>query len=172
MANSSSNVRRASDRGDIVVAGLGSTHRHDDAAGLVVAEVLEGTATDQIENIGPMEDPLDLLGLWDGARLAVVVDAVRTGAPPGTVHLLTLHADAAQPVTLPESPQVSTHGIGLAGVLRLAVATGTAPRLVTAVGIEGENFERGEGLTQAVQAAIPEAVGMILEVLQEAVSCA
>jgi hydrogenase maturation protease len=172
MEHTQSNARPICDRGDVVVAGLGNLHRHDDAAGLIVAEAVERTATGEVVNIGPIEDPLDLLGVWDGARLALVVDAVRTGAPPGTVHHLELQADAADRATLPERPQVSTHGIGLAGVLRLAVATGTAPSRVTAVGIEGENFERGQGLTHAVQAAIPVAVGTILELLQEAASCA
>ncbi len=158
--------------GGAVVAGLGNLHRHDDAAGLIIAEKVERAGTGGVDNIGPIEDPLDLLGAWDGAEHAVVVDAVRTGAIPGTVHVIELLADAAHRATLPERPEVSTHGIGLAGVLRLAAATGTAPRRVTAVGIEGQNFERGQGLTDSVQEAIPLAVATILEVLQERLSCA
>ena len=64
---------------------------------------------------------------WDGADLAVVIDAVRSDAEPGTVQLIELgdatdgRPDAGPPGT------TSTHGIGLAGVLRLAHAVGSAP---------------------------------------------
>lgn len=73
----------------IVVAGIGSEYRRDDGAGpAVAAQVadLVGGVTD----LGTIADPLDLLGLWDGADLAVVVDAVRSGAKPGTVRLVEL----------------------------------------------------------------------------------
>ena len=66
----------------------------------------------------------------------------------------------------------STHGISLAGVLRLARAVGRAPARVVVVGIEGDDFGKGTGLSPAVHAAVPVAVGKVLELIEEPQACA
>ncbi len=66
----------------------------------------------------------------------------------------------------------STHGIGLPGVLRLAQALDQAPARVVVVGIEGEDFGRGTGLSPAVHAAVPVAVASVVELIKEAQACA
>jgi len=153
----------------VVVAGLGSEYRRDDGAGpLVAARAVQEAGAGR--DIGPMADPLDLLGIWDGADLVVVVDAVRSGAPPGTVHVVELGAEPGASVS--RSTTTSTHGIGLAGVLRLARAVGHAPVRVAVVGIEGEDFGRGTGLSPAVDAALPTAVRRVVELIGEASPCA
>ncbi len=152
----------------VVVAGLGSEYRRDDGAGpLVAARAVEEAGTGR--DVGPITDPLDLLGVWDGADLAVVVDAVRSGAVPGTVHVVELEGGG-----LPSgrSGTTSTHGIGLAGVVRLSRAVGAAPRRVVVVGIEGEDFGRGTGLSPAVEAALPGAVDRIVDLIGEGRPCA
>jgi len=76
-------------------------------------------------------------------------------------------------VTGSSSPGVtSTHGIGVAGVLRLARALDRAPRRVVVVGIEGEDFGRGTGLSPAVVAAVPAAVRRIVDLIEEVQACA
>lgn len=153
----------------VVVAGLGSEYRRDDGAGPLVAEraVREsGIGRD----VGPIADPLDLLGIWDGADLVVVVDAVRSGAPPGTVRVVELGGGPGAEMS--RTTATSTHGIGLAGVYRLARAVGHAPGRVVVVGIEGEDFDRGTGLSPAVDAALPAAVRRVVELIGEARTCA
>jgi hydrogenase maturation protease len=72
-----------------------------------------------------------------------------------------------------ERPGVtSTHGISLSGVLRLAQAVGRAPARVIVVGIEGEDFGKGPGLSPAVDAAVPLAVSKVVELIEEARKCA
>ena len=46
-------------------------------------------------DIGPLTDPLDLLGAWDGADLAIVVDAVRSGAARARCACVDLRAATA-----------------------------------------------------------------------------
>jgi hydrogenase maturation protease len=151
----------------VVVAGLGSEYRHDDGAGpLVAARAVDEAGLGR--DIGPIADPLDLLGAWDGADLVVVVDAVRSGAPAGTVRVVEIDGEA----DLGGSSATSTHGIGLAGVLRLARAVGHAPVRVAVVGIEGENFGRGMGLSPAVESALPTAVHRVVELIGEVATCA
>ncbi|MGP8060437.1 MAG: hydrogenase maturation protease [Acidimicrobiales bacterium] len=145
----------------VVVAGMGSEYRRDDGAGPAVAEEVTRLVIG-VTNLGPLADPLDLLGLWDGAALAVVVDAVRSGAEPGTVRLIDLD-DA--PGDAAGAGPTSTHGISLAGTLRLARAVGNPPRRVVVVGVEGEDFSQGLGLSPAVERAVPGAARTVAELI-------
>jgi hydrogenase maturation protease len=170
----------------VVVAGFGSEYRHDDGVGVEVAARLSGLTG--VRDVGPVADPLDLLGRWDDADLAVVVDALRSGDVPGTLRSIELPAgggatprehaaDGVPPssadVRLPGGPPAtSTHGIGLAGVIRLARAVGRAPGRVVVVGIEGDDFSQGIGLSPAVAAAVPRAVALVTRIIEEERRCA
>ena len=175
----------------VVVAGFGSEYRHDDGVGIVVAERLAALVGDALD-IGPVVDPLDLLGRWDDADLAIVVDAVHSGASPGTLRLIELTAPS--PVGAREGPEdlarsddggtgsavsreqrgpgvTSSHGIGLTGVVRLARAVGRAPKRVVVVGVEGHDFAQGTGLSPSVARAVPEAVDRVVTMIKEARRC-
>jgi len=154
----------------VVVAGLGSPYRGDDAVGPMVAAMV-AEASLAARDVGPLEDPLDLLGVWDGVDLAVVVDAVRSGALAGTVRVLEVNPDAV--VDSSGGPGLtSTHGIGLAGVLRLARAIDRAPRRLVVVAVEGEIFELGGTMSHAVAAAVPDAVSHVMALIEEVCACA
>ncbi len=155
----------------VVVAGIGNTLRRDDGAGPAIVERLEQllsspcrpaiTAENEVICAGPFGEPLDLLGCWDGADLALVVDAVRSGAHPGTLTLTWVDAPegAGQPP--------STHGLSILDVYRLAGVLGQAPARLALLGIEGEDFDHGEGLSQAVEEALTGAVQLALEVTRQ-----
>ena len=152
-----------SERGGVVVAGLGNEYRRDDGVGPMVAAQVASRAA--VRDIGPIVDPLDLLGRWDGADVVLVVDAVDSSSPAGTVQVVEL------PARIARQGSASTHGISLAGVLALARTIGRAPRRVVVVGIEGADFGRGTGLTAEVSAAVPVAVGKIVEMVEELGRC-
>ncbi len=154
----------------VVVAGFGSTDRRDDGVGPLVAARAQSmtSATD----IGPLGDPLDLLGQWNGVDLVIVVDAVRSGAPTGTVRVIEMDIESDHdPLQSDwaefETRVTSTHGIGLAGVVRLARAVGQAPKRLIVVGVEGEAFGFGEGLSPGVERAVPEALRRVVELITE-----
>ena len=155
----------------VVVAGLGNEYRRDDGAGpAVMAKVgKEVGPADAVELVGPLGDPLDLLGRWDGADVAIVVDAFGPGASPGSLCVVEL---ASAGVARGAGAPSSTHGIGLAGVLRLASILGQAPARVVVVGIEGSDFGPGVGLSPPVTAALPDAARRVLDVIAENQSCA
>ncbi len=160
----------------VVVAGFGSEYRRDDGVGLVVAGRVADTMADTFD-VGPVVDPLDLLGRWDGADLAVVVDAVRSGADPGTVRLVELAGgpsagDLGSRGDGVAGGTTSSHGIGLTGVLRLSRALEREPRRVVVVGVEGRDFEDGTGLSEPVARAVPHAVALVARVILEARGCA
>jgi len=130
-----------------VIIGIG-TDRGDDAAGLLVARRLrESGHPARIHELAG--DPIRLMELWRPDDYAVVVDAVRSGAPAGTVHVL----DAAIPfpATLTAG---STHGIGLDTVIELARQLGRLPAHLTIYGIEGSHWAERTGPSPEVSAAV------------------
>ncbi len=142
----------------VVIAGIGNDYRHDDGAGPAVARLV--AASTPAVDIGPIAEPLDLLGRWEAATLAVLVDATRSQAPAGTVSLVDLPAAGGRSST-------STHAIGLDRVVRLAQVLRRAPDRVVVVGIEGQDFSDGTGLSPAVGRAIPRAAGRIADLIAE-----
>lgn len=158
----------------VIVAGFGSEYRHDDGVGPLVAE--RAVVQMPLSNyVGPLSDPLDLLGVWNNADMVIVVDAVNSGAAVGTVHVLEVDVKDVSEFESGADPFASlssTHGIGFAGVLRLARALGQAPRRLVVVGIEGERFDLGQGLSESVETAATEAVARVVGLIKEAGRCA
>jgi hydrogenase maturation protease len=68
-----------------LVIGLGNASRRDDGAGLLVAQAVRARGVAGVDVRLNAADTAALLEAWEGARLAVVVDAVSSGAAPGTV---------------------------------------------------------------------------------------
>jgi hydrogenase maturation protease len=160
----------------ILVAAMGSEYRRDDGAGLAAARRVAArfasrdagsTGGSGIEVVS-VHDPLELLGRWDAAELAVVLDASRSGAPPGTVRVVALE-EVERAGT---GGRRSTHGIGVEEVLRLARTLRCAPAKVVLVGIEGEDFGKGEGLSPAVLEGVEAAAERVLGLVEELGRCA
>lgn len=170
----------------MVVAAIGSEWRGDDGVGPEVLRRARARCPEALLErclfVGPLAGPLDLLGQWDEADLAIVVDATRSGLAPGTVTRLELGGDATGADGPPSrsgrshaadpDAAASSHGIGLAAVARLARAVERAPARTVVVGVEGERFDRGAGLSPAVTAALDAATAAVTELLEEAGGCA
>jgi hydrogenase maturation protease len=136
---------------DVLVVGVGHPDRGDDAAGWLVAERLRERLGDhdEVEVVRLSADPAGLLTLpaWDAAAHVVLVDAIVTGAPPGSVEVL----GTDQPLPSPRAS--GTHDLDLVATLQLAQALGRLPRDLTIVGIEGVRFGVGDLPSPAVVAA-------------------
>ncbi|MBP2703927.1 hydrogenase maturation protease [Microbispora sp. RL4-1S] len=132
--------------GRTVVVGFGGVCRGDDAAGIEVVRLLRGTLPPQVALVENRGDAAELIESWSGADLAVVVDAVRSGAPPGTVHRCHALAPGA-------GRHLGSHGLGLRDAVELARALGRLPRRLLIVGIEGADFTLGAAMTPAVRRA-------------------
>jgi hydrogenase maturation protease len=138
----------------IAVIGIGQSLRGDDAAGLEAVRLWQAQHKDSAARVRVelSELPgLALLDLLDGMDAAVIVDAVQTSAPAGTVIRLGPHELAS---FTPDAG--SAHGWGVAETLSLGRSLYpalTACR-VTLIGIVGKEFGMGAGLSQAVQEAL------------------
>ena len=99
-----------------------------------------------------------LIELWQGADTVILIDAVHSGAKPGTIHRLDAHA---QPIAK-RFFRLSTHAFGLAEAVELARALGRLPPRLIVYGVEGKSFEAGVGLSPGVAAAAQEVVERVL----------
>ena len=148
-------------RARIVVVGVGNPWRRDDGAGPAVAAAVRertGAGVDVLELDG---ETARIIDAWDGADLAVVIDAVRTGADPGTVH--RLDADDTGPGAVPPA---SSHGLGVQHAVALGGALGRLPRRLVLVGVEGAEFGHGSGPTAAVAAAVEPAARLVTGIIE------
>ena len=134
----------------VVAVGVGNPYRSDDGAGIAVAERLRETMTGVVEVVTCEQEPLRLLDAWDGADLAMIVDAVSSGAAPGTVHRF----EATEHAVPPSLFRGSTHALGVGDAIELARTLGRLPDRVVVYGIEGERFTAGERLSPAVEDAV------------------
>jgi hydrogenase maturation protease len=144
-----------------VVFGVGNPDRGDDAAGWLVADLLGDGDGGAVTVRRVTADPSVILTdpLWDAADHVVIVDAVRTGAPPGTVHRWDLFELCGAPPTA----SGGTHDLGIATTIALAGALGRLPLAAVVIGIEGGCFDPGAPPSPEVLAA-SERVAAALEI--------
>lgn len=144
----------------MLVIGVGNSLRHDDATGLEIARRLrarvQGTGIAVLEHEG---ETLGLLDSWEGADAVVLVDAIRSGATPGTIHRVDA-TSAAIPVRLRGSS--STHAVGVGEAIELARTLHRLPARVVLFGVEGHSFTAGSGLSAEVEAATGQLLDAVL----------
>lgn len=140
----------------LVVLGIGNRDRSDDGAGAIVAERVRALLPEDVRVALLGGGLAGILEAWEGADAAVVVDAVCSGAPAGTVHRVD-----ARSVALPAAHASSTHGLGLAQAVELARRLGTLPPQLVVLGIEAASFAPGDALSPPVAAALPALVARV-----------
>jgi len=102
-----------------------------------------------------------LLEAWRGEPVVVVVDAMSSGSPAGTVRRL----DAARGPLHADLFRGSTHGLGLAEAVEMARALDQLPPSLVVFGIEGTDFSLGTRLSYPVECGVREAALLISEEL-------
>ena len=128
-----------------LVLGIGNDWRSDDAAGLEVARRLSDARA-----IACAGDPSGLLDAWEDEPEVILVDAVSSGAAPGTVHRF----DAATGPLPTRLVRGSTHHVSVAEAVELARCLQRLPARLEFIGIEGGRFDAGFGLTAEVARAV------------------
>ena len=141
----------------MLVIGCGNRERGDDGVGVLVAQSLRRQGMNALVYEG---DPLGLLDLWSVADEVLLVDAVVTGAPAGTVHLWS----AGEP-WLAEATPVSSHGFDLTQALKLAKTLHRLPANIRICGIEGVEFAPGAPMSSPVQRSAEAVVSWLLSPL-------
>jgi hydrogenase maturation protease len=148
---------------NILVIGIGNAYRSDDAAGLIAARRVNEQASEHCSVIEHTGEGAALMELWKGADTTIVIDAVRSGAAPGTVSRF----DAAL-CPLPVSMfRDSTHAFGLAEAVELGRALKQLPPQLIVYGIEAQNLKAGTSLSPAIEFAVQTVVERVLQELPQ-----
>ena len=145
-----------------MVIGVGNPMRRDDGAGIAVVERARPLLPPGVEVVTLGGEATALLAAWAGAGLAVVVDAVRWGRPPGAGGVTRIDASAEPGAVGGLGGGASSHGLGVAEAVGLGRALDRLPGrlvlLLVALAEEGH----GAGLSPAVEREVEEAVTLLV----------
>lgn len=150
----------------VLVIGLGNRYRSDDGVGRIVAELLRRDCPQEVEVREESGEGAALMDAWKDASAVILVDAVQSGAAPGTIHRL----DATHTPVPSRFFHYSTHAFSVAEAVELARALDQLPPRLLLYGIEGGNFASGEELSPEVAAAADELLPRVREEIQSVIS--
>lgn len=150
----------------ILVLGLGNMLLSDDGVGPALLDQLadsDGPWDGQVEFMDGGTQGLALLGHLSGRRALIIVDALQTGAAPGTIHRMTLNE--LRSVT---PARASSGHEGNAGeLLAAAQLLDELPDRLFVVGVEPQTISTGLGLSTPVQEALPAASDQVACLLSQ-----
>lgn len=144
---------------NVLVLGAGNILLSDEGIGVRVVEALQDRyqMAEGVEILDGGTCGMDLLDIIAGRDHLIIVDAVNTGSPPGT--LVRLH-DGQIPAAF--RTKSSPHQLGLQDVLALLRLLETAPRHVTVIGVQPASLDIGLELTPGIAARLDELVEMVV----------
>lgn len=148
-----------------LIVGLGNPILGDDGVGWRVAEAIKARLNDpDVEVLCLSLGGLALMEHLAGYRRAIIVDAMSSGAPAGTLHRMT----AREMDEISVQHTASVHDLSLSTALAFGREMGlNLPNEIQVLGVEARvEFEFGETLSAAVTAAIPEAARIVESWLQ------
>jgi len=145
----------------ITIGGIGSVLLGDDGVGPYVAGVLEAAYHfEEGVTVADLGTPgLDLVAHLSGIDVVILVDSVKNDAPPGTV---TLYRKEDILRHGPAPVRMDPHSPALSESLLIADLAGEGPEEILLIGITGEQYEVGAGLSKAAKRAADEAIAQIL----------
>lgn len=146
----------------ILVLGLGNILLMDEGIGVRAVEAFEREweAPEGVVVLDGGTAGMDLLDSLAGYEHLIVVDAVKTGAPPGTVVVLK-----GEEVPAWFRGKLSPHQLGLSDLLAVLTLQDEAPKTVTLIGCVPFALGTGLDLSEEATACIPPMVDHIVREL-------
>ena len=138
----------------MLVVGVGSLLRTDDAVGRVVADRIEALDLDGVEVASVHQLTPELAPTFADRRLVVVVDAA-----------VDVAEVTVSPIEIDGSGTLMTHHLGPAGLLSFAAKLGWRPEQAVAVRIPAADLEVGTELSVTGATLAEVAVGEVLALL-------
>jgi hydrogenase maturation protease len=142
----------------VLVIGVGNEFRRDDGVGLVVARRIAQECP-EITVIEQSGEGAALMETWQNDETVFLIDAVSSGAAPGTIHRLDAHEQEIPAQFF----SYSTHAFSVAEAIELARVLNNLPSRLIVYGVEGQDFASGLGLSTATEQAAQKVTQRILE---------
>lgn len=147
----------------VLIIGVGNYYRSDDAAGLIAAEMLNAKNYTGIQVLKHSGEGTSLLECWKNADSVLLIDALNSGAAPGTIFRIDVHKQPLQRKYF----RHSTHSFGVADAVELAREMNQLPKEFVIFGIEGKKYIAGTELSSEVDHAIKEIVDRVIQELED-----
>jgi hydrogenase maturation protease len=148
----------------LLIIGMGNLLRTDDGVGVTIVNQLNdsGSLPDWVEAVDAGMSGLDLPAMMQGRKRVIVVDALEASAEPGSIFRFDARRLASS------APfAVSSHETNIVEALSSLSLLGERPD-VEIIGIVSEDVSTmGMVQTEKVRAAIPKAIGLVLQILSE-----
>lgn len=146
----------------LLIIGIGNKYRSDDGVGLLIARRLHETLSAPVTMIEQSGEGAALMEAWKDFQDVILIDAVHSGAPPGTIFRFEAHQQAIPTQFF----HYSTHAFSVAEAIELARALNQLPPRLIVYGIEGKNFAAGIELSPEVDKMTPEVVDRVMREIQ------
>ena len=150
-----------------LIIGVGNEYCHDDGVGLVIAQALKRKSLNHVTIIESTGDGAELIDTWRHHEQVILIDAVASGAAPGTLHQINV---GEHPLPT-EFLSHSTHTFGVVEAIELARTLKCLPLYLLFFGIEGEDFTLGAGLSPSVEKAVPVVVNNVDKLIVSLLRC-
>jgi hydrogenase maturation protease len=145
-----------------LLIGIGNEYRSDDGVGLVVAREIHEKLIPLITVKEESGEGAALMEAWQGFQNVFIVDAVSSGAMPGTIFRI----DANKETVPAKFFHYSTHAFSVAEAIELARVLNVLPPNLIIYGIEGNNFNAGTTISFPVQQAAHKIIEQIVKDMQ------
>ena len=143
----------------VLVLGIGNIILRDEGVGVRVAErMMQMDLPPHVEVLEGGIKGLDLLYFIEGREKVVVVDAVKAGAPPGTLFRFTDKDLASK-----KGVMRSAHGIDFSDVVNISGFMGTKPAEIIFLGVEPEDLSASMELSPKIQEMVPVLINLVLK---------
>jgi hydrogenase maturation protease len=154
----------------VLIAGVGNVFLGDDGFGVeVVRRLSQMDVPDGVRvadyGIRGMHLAHDLANA--DYELTIMVDAVDSEDPPGTVCVVEL-----DPAAAPQAEMMDAHGMQPNVVLGLVKLLGAHPGRVLLVGCRPAEMDHNIGLSPVVERAVDTAVGEVVALVRKELTCA
>ena len=145
---------------EVTILGVGNVILKDEGFGVRVAEYLDHNYTfpDSVQIVDGGTLGIELTQYVTGTNKLLVIDSINGGAEPGTV--FRFHNDA---IMEHFQDKLSAHEVGIQDVLALLTVTGHKIPDVIVIGAQPFDVEAGVGLSDGMQALLPQIVEQALK---------
>ncbi len=146
----------------ILVLGVGSILMMDEGIGIRAVEELDKRYRfpENVELLDGGTSGIELLSYICGRDYLIIIDAIRSGNPPGTVLRVEGEDVPARFLT-----RISPHQLGISDLLAAATLTDELPGKLVLFGIEPKEIVMGIGLSDEVRAAMDHLVEVVVDEL-------
>jgi hydrogenase maturation protease len=148
----------------VLIVAYGNPLRCDDGAARRAAEMLEGKfLSGEVEIVSLHQLGPELAESASHAECVIFIDAAAGDGKPGQVQVTRMSDGSGEPA----DPRPFCHALAPASIVGLAIRLYGAHLQAFSVTIKGQNFDHGESLSPAVEAALPTLIERIDELIQE-----